>query len=331
MEGRSQDFGLSAERHRKRDRMKTWFAVHAMVLAICLSASHSPCRASETTGESNDQFLIAKAGCDQAWGAITSGKGKVTISSWSRTGDGAEMTNEDKYRFVFSGSRYRLSTESATVVPAATKPLQEASFDGQKITVLDAGARQAGIGGSKEKGLDNYIRTQIMPQVHGRERIGSTVVEAGSPIKSLTWSFVRNEVLNGDNCIVVEVVCPSALPDGQTPTAIRDLWIDPSKGFTIPLIRTWVEGAGLSARTLAREESATFRDAGNGLWVPTQSTLESYRKNSKGEIEKSTRVTVTYDSTFEYNVPISDAELFLIVPSGTTMINDELGALYTVP
>jgi len=63
------------------------------------------------------------------------------------------------------------------------------------------------------------------------------------------------------------------------------------------------------------------------VWGPAQFTLTDY--GADGLANKMT--TLTYGADFQINVPISEDELTLKLPSGVSVYDEVLDATYTVP
>jgi hypothetical protein len=137
------------------------------------------------------------------------------------------------------------------------------------------------------------------------------------------------ETIAGDECIMVDVVTTMHVPKlvGGTITQTARKWVNPQKGYTIVKEQAWSEGSVYGAKTLLAEINTTVRQYETGVWGPEEVTYQQY--DLKGEVTQ--KMVITYDSAFKLNVPISDGDLTLTLPSGTEVHNELIDAEYTVP
>jgi len=104
------------------------------------------------------------------------------------------------------------------------------------------------------------------------------------------------------------------------------LWVNTDKGYTIPKFQAW-RVSNINGEVLTKEELYDMKEYGEDLWGPAKCTRYEYALD--GTIKR--RIAITWGSDFQINVPMSEDELKLTLPTGTEVFDEALGDLYTVP
>ena len=308
------------------------------IAVMCWLASSNSSPAIKSNTADNDLLLLVQEGCKNAVSSITSGKGTVTVESWRHADDGRLLETKSTYEVAFAGSKCRVSTkmlyvrnepadgsspeDTKLLIPPGTILQTDLAYDGQKIQVLKPTSKTAIVGNTETLAAGAAYR------MYRRE---AAVLDHGIGLVPLTAEIVGREIVDGDECIVLEAVRTHSLPDGQSAKSLHRCWVNPTKGFTMPRFRAFVQGDELEASVLVDEFVTTFRQYGDDVWGPSRFTHNVYRPSKTGEIRKSMSIVVTYDPEFQLNVPISESALKLTLPSGTGVHDELIDAIYTVP
>ena len=341
--------------------MRRTYVLPVVLLLVCLfgggiwlTNSDKPVMAiSPASAAENDEDLLAalREGCANAVSSIRSGSGHATTYFWTKRGDGGVLETEARNDLKFEGDRFLLreAVEYLTNDPAPDRESSEAppptmrntismrnttsSYDLEKVTILSQydslPARATICDPTLGEGRNQLNLYKVFAGVVGHG-VGYLVPrpEDLPPFIELTSAkIVGRETINGDECIVVDVVTTVHLPEKDTVTATVRRWVNIDKGYTIVRTRTWHEGNVYSAKTLISEANTTVRQYGDGVWGPDTFTSQDY--NLEGEVRH--KLVITYDPDFKLNVPVSDSELSFTLPSGTKVDNELIDAQYTVP
>ena len=318
---------------------------------ICLTTGHEPVMAISTASAAeNDEEVLAalREGCANAVSAIRSGSGQATVYSWSKGGDGGILETEAKDDLKFRGDRFLLRENvkylrsdpppGVPAQPPLTMRTSASSYDLEKVTILDqfdsleAQARICDPTRSRGKNSINLYKTSVAIVGYGVAHLVPRPEDLPSFIELASVKVAGRETINGDECIMVDVVTTMHLPKlvelvkGTITQTVRR-WVNPQKGYTIVKVQVWLEGSVYSAKTLVTEINTTVRQYETGVWGPEKVTYQQY--DLKGEVTR--KMVTTYDSAFKLNVPISDGDLTLTLPSGTKVHNELIDAEYTVP
>jgi len=318
---------------------------------IWLTNSHKPAIAiSAAIAAEGDEDLLAalREGCANAVSSIRSGSGQVTVYFWMKRGDGGVLETEAKNDLTFEGDRFLLreKVEYLTVDPVPGKESSEAppptmrnttsSYDLEKVTILEQydslPAHATICDPTLGEGKNRIILYHVLARVvgHGVGDLGPRPEDhLPSFIELASTNIVGRETINDDQCIVVDVVTTLHLPEPEKDAIVQTVrkWVNVDKGCTIVRVRSWMEGNVYSVKTLMSEANTTVRQYGDGVWGPDTFTAQEY--NLEGEIRL--KRVITYDPDFELNVPVSESELSLTLPSGTEVHNELIDAKHTVP
>ncbi|MDO8588673.1 MAG: hypothetical protein Q7T82_16720 [Armatimonadota bacterium] len=327
-------------------KMKVMFIAVGMLLS-----AFALCWALGSVQSSSDVDIeIAKQGCRLAASALRSEQGKMTALVTSRTSDGGTQTVRAEYDISRSGQRFLLSSASTVIdvsMPSGADPDQYVkpgevihkalSFDGQTATRLMLDLNIANISApdsTNGRAVVNEYGDEVGLPPYG-------IVDIGNLDQHIwhTQGYIGNgptivgkESVNGNDCTIVEMVWTNGSHSGMTLTETWRFWIDPARGYTVPKIRKWKQGGRYSGKTLVEEMDTELRQHANDVWAPSKVVHKSYRldKDTAQPYLKQSK-TMTYSADFGVNASVSDADLKLILPSGTKVHNELLDADYTVP
>jgi len=304
---------------------------------------------STASAAENDEGLLAalSEACANAVSSIRSGSGHATTYLWTKRGDGGELETEARNDLKFRGDRFLLreAVEYLTNDPAPDRESSEAppptmrnttsSYDLEKVTILEQydslPAHATICDPTRGRGRDRINLYKVFAGVVGHG-VGHLVPrpEDLPPIIEVTSAKIAGrETVNGDECIMVDIVMTLHLPEPEKDTITSTVrkWVDVDKGYTIVRARSWKEGNVYGVKTLVLESSTTVRQYGDEVWGPDTYTSQDY--DLEGELRQ--KLVITYDPDFKLNVPVSDSELSFTLPSGTRVDNKLIDAQYTVP
>ena len=315
---------------------------------IWLTNSHKPAMAIGTASAAeNDEDVLAalSEGCANAVSSIRSGSGHAKTYFWTRRGDGGVLETEAENDLKFEGDRFLLreKVKYLTVDPVPGKEASEpppptmrnttSSYDLEKVTILEQydtlPARATICDPTRGRGRDQLNLYKVFAGIlgHGVGHLVPRPEDLPPSVQVTSAKIVGRETINGDECIVVDVVMTVHLPDEDTVIQTNREWVNIDKGYAIVRVRSWKEGNVYGVKTLVLESSTTVRQYGDGVWGLDTYTLQEY--NLEGEVRQN--LVITYDPDFKLNVPVSDSELSLTLPSGTKVHDELIDAQYTVP
>lgn len=323
----------------------------AVTVCVCLLTTDTRARESDA-----DLLAIVLQGSREAASSIHSGAGRVTIRQSLRQPDGGLLETEGSYDIAFRGERYKacrevkyLSNGSATdsdpdearILPG-TVLRDEVTFDGVQVRRLDIDDNTGWIGSLETTmGRHEVLRwRQEFATAEVTRPIGCGVWDIRAFHNSLMFPNTNSEgpvvvgrdVIDNQECIVVEVAYDYSRASGDAFRDIRRFWVNPDRGFTVSRMRVWTEGGVYPVRTLVAECEIKTREYPGNLWGPGEYVETQYDLDrATGQTVQKLHKTITFDAGFRLNIPVSDAQLSLVFPSGTTIHDEVLDADYTVP
>jgi len=293
------------------DRVRALGVLLTSLLALTVLL---PGAASPSDKESLESVL---AGMQHRYASITSCQGSVHLVTTLPMDKGEKLLSVQVLTAAFDGKRLRISGQVHTGAAADFA----GTFNGATTTELLA---DPSVGVCTYEGLDGVTGGMFSLFVDPRN-IGGFPPASVDRRAAGSARIVGREVLDGRECVVLEITGPISR---------MNVWVDVERGFAVPKCRAWyvrtvpyLGWAIPGGSILLREEVVESRRYGEGLWGPAKFTRVEYRPD--GTIEK--KVYGTYDPEFKINVPISEDDLRLTLPSGTKVYDDSEGSSYAVP
>ena len=319
----------------------------AVAAAIVLSSLFLLHNVSSFAADSQDELSVVLEGCRQAAQAAQSGKGQVTVYHHAALEDGGVLEANATDTVAFSGLRFKLinevkmlknlpatppSSRSVLVAPGSVRTEQFA-YDGEKATAYSPAEGRATIGDANSAGgtlaADTFV--MVKPSLYTL----FDLTNYGSVPPGLTREaprIVGREAVNGDECIIVEVYDHGVIEGSRSVESWQRFWVNTAKGCAVSRIRAWVRGDSYTEKTLRTEVDSDLRQYADGVWGPAKVTASMYGINqTTREYYKETAMVITYAEGFQLNVAVTDSELTLTLPSGTTVTNELLQETYTMP
>jgi hypothetical protein len=328
-------------------RIRVLAAVSAVVLAtLAVRWATAQVKSTGLIPDPDQSALPAVLeGARNAAASVRTGHGNVTVLGMLNDDQGITTTEtETAYNVWFSGTRFRISAQAkylindvpplANKVPVSPQEViaKEVAYDGQAIVVYRPSEKSAVISDSGlatgRRELNEY---RVSAQIPGIGVLDPTSFRPAPPGYSVQDpKLVGHEDVNGDACAVVDIVQRPA--SSSLPTRTWRFWIDMDKAFAIPRLQLWEEGGDLRSRTLVSETTAELRQYGS-VWGPSKATITEYRPdpNASGSTHVDSEWIITFGSDFGLNVSVSDGDLALTLPPGTTVTDEVMDAEYSVP
>ena len=290
------------------------------------------------------------AGMQNAALSVTSGRGGVTVRDWMLKNDGNVLEVETVHQVVWQGQAFR-ETVTTTYITNDAPPdseglmatpgtviIREIAYDGTQVTEYNSERGEAVIGSPVSCGTHGAYASYIADasiRGHGLTVPRSTSDPVPSYVRSTTgFQVVGTEIIDGDECVMLESTSIFDPPSGSSDpiTNTHRMWVNPNKGYTVPRVRDWAQGGGLSQKTLMYEVDVQMRTYGGNLWGPAGFTRIQYKTDpATGQRIRSLQSTVTFNQCYQVNPTVDPGELVLQLPSGTKVHNEIIGGDYTIP
>jgi len=304
-------------------------AAIAVIAALCYSS------AVVYSQSDSDLLTLVSAGTQNATNSLRSGTGRIVHHAWRTTTSGGTSETETVYAVAFSGERFKLSAvktviqnspgpneSGKTLVPAGTIQHYSVAYDGNKLTVFYPD--------DKAVNVLAYDRSKSAQPSYWREI--SPLSCGFHPVIALPSNGkAKRQSADGAEYVVVDVEQTDKTPGNNNFTSKRSFWVDVQKGFVVARMVVHGHNDIYKEDALLDETTTTVRDYGSGLWGPNTCTRVSYRANKSREMEKVRTDVITYDPSFLLDVPVSDSDLALALPSGTNVVDETLDMKYTLP
>ena len=323
-------------------KMHVWwrYAVPALAAGAVVFAV-AQVRVRATTED--DKLSIIKQGTANAISTIRSGRGSITIHKWHLKSSGAALETDCTYHLAFIGDRFRLSKTwtylqngpglgelSEGLVPTGSTMSYEVSYDGKRLTVYYPDKKKAIVGDPTTLAL-RAIWSDYQTNV---SVAGNCLINIANSDQKPGFSPAQldgTQTFDGYQCDVI--VSKQAIDAGAAGnyTLSYTYFVDPSRGFTVPRFQLWTEGSKLKQRVLSFDRIVALRDYGNGIWGPRKSTTTNYTLSNDGQSTRTAETTADFSDDFQLNVSLTENDVTLTLPPGTSVTDKELDAIYTVP
>ena len=265
---------------------------------------------------SDEELLkLLRLGMYYRFTTITSCKGSVHLVESRPVSESAvekKDVSEKVLTVAFAGNRLRMSGKA--ISGGAVN--YQGAFDGEKTTEVIEDSIDGGPTARITDGPTGFASGDFSVFVDPRS-IGGYPLQSLGPDTDGSMSIVGREVLDGDECIILEVIGDAPGPSGGYVKG--RVWVDLDKGCAVPKHFWWSVPASEGAPAPIRQEVVELKKYGDALWGPARYTRVDYKPD--GTVEK--KVIGTYDPEFKINVPISEDDLKLTLPPGLASMMDE--------
>jgi len=260
-------------------------------------------------------------------------------------GDKKWLETETLYGVVYDGTKLKITVDTTyirndttttdpggTPIPPGTVMSKQLAFDGEKVVEYWPSENRATIAD-----LDSVIGSQLTSIRGTIEGISPGVPDL------LGWqtfsprytrrdpAVVGRELLDGEECIVVEVTHLWTNADGQEITWYHRYWIAPHMGFTALQAEHGYRGGRYGDGVVSVQKQAEARQYSDGLWGLSRIWSQQYSLNESAIPHLDSETVVTVADDYQLNAPVTDEMLTIHLPSGTKVYNELIDAEYTVP
>jgi len=282
-------------------------------------------------------------GCKDNFANIRSGKGSLTVHrTINYIKDDAIKAVETKgaYDVVFDDTKYKCVGTSTVInnelYPSVIKPGSVERYsivnDGEKVTLITDSVGTTGLITGKACPEKTSLELAMLLPRNKRTESGHGIGFIDYKDKPDSTILVGKgihvtgtEDVDGHPCLVVEAIMEITLPDGRAATNTWKYWVDTNRSFCIPLIQVWSKDEKLEKPVLFVEFHTVLREYGPGIWGPARYTSLQNSYDAKQGLIPFVSFETTYAPDFQFNVPVSPAELVLKIPPGVS-IRDVDGA-----
>jgi len=318
------------------------------VLLACTGAFAAVQMGSKTEdGDPEDVVADVIEGCEAAASHVSTAAGEVTLHQWYWRESGELLETESHYDVVYAGDRLKVAEEvrylenqlsmppdsgpRAQPIAPGTVHKQDLAYDGEKVTSYEPDRQRAVIAGKDSREWGNLLQIRGVVGLPGH---GVPSLSTYLPMDRYTRTgpyVVGREIVNGDECVVVETVDTRTDPDGGEVAYWNRSWINPQRGFTASKSTAGARGGVFGEGMLLSEWELTTRSYGDGLWGMSEARTEQYGVDDSGRRYVQMRMVITYADDYQLNVPVTDEILMVELPSGTRVHDKLSDKQYTVP
>jgi len=305
-----------------------------------------PAEGIEAEVNAEDVMEAVRLGCETAASRVSTSSGQVNVHEWYWRDNGELIETDSVYTVASAGDKFKGVAEvryvkNETTVPEsqprqqpiepATLLKEELACDGERIVSYKPAERRATIAGpdSRAGRRLTMMKATVLSPGHGVPNLA-----AGSPSPHYTRSgpyVAGREVVNGDECIVVEFVDMVTDADGNEVAYHNRSWINPERGFTVSKSESIARGGAFGEGTLLAQGEVETRQYGDGLWGISEAWTEQYALDSSGRRYLQRRNITTFAADYHFNVAVTEEMLSIDLPAGTKVHNELIDAHYTVP
>lgn len=291
-----------------------------------------------------DQELLQmlKAGSAQAVASVRSGSGKLSLHKTESKNGVVVMEINASYTIAFSGSRFRMEAETTYLKNEGTpssgggirapKPGQRQRetvvFDGNRVTRFypDSGLATVGDANSTVGKLATGRFAQLVPRNYRSMDLNTLCSSVGGEP-----TVVRRERISEEDCVVVEFTSQKNLSNGTSVQRTYQVRFSLDKDLTVPMFRVLTDGGTEGGSILLTQILVNANGSGDN-WRPASVAVDEYRPDANTDrYSKTSSSEITYNPDFGINVPVSESEFSLSLPSGTTVVDEVLDLHYVIP
>ncbi len=317
-----------------------------LVVAGCLIAAIGLASGLQPVGaeEAEDVLAAVRLGCETTTARVSTSAGVVTVHEWNWRSNGELLETETLYTVASEGERFKAAVDTRYIRNEWTPPdpdlrvnapgtvqRQEIAYDGEKITSYEPDRNRAEISGLDSDGgrLLRTVKLMALSPGHAVPRLPTSSpspegVNRGPHV-------VARDILNGDECIVVESVRTATAADGTQQEYYSRFWVMPQKGFSVARSETEARGGMFGEGTLLSQAEIDTREYADALWGISEVRHEEYRLQDSGRPYLKSRTITAFADEYQLNGPVTKEMLTIDLPSGTKVYNELIDAEYTVP
>jgi hypothetical protein len=298
--------------------------------------------------EAEDLLAAVQLGCETAASRVSTSSGQVTVHKWYWRSNGELIETDSVYTVASTEERFKAVADVTYVTNEATVPesqpgqqpvapgtvlKEELAYDGERIVSYKPAEQRATMAGldSRAGGDLTMMKVTVMSPGHG---VPTSLVTAPYLPPRYTRTgphVVGREVVNGDECIVVEFVDTRTDADGAEVAYDSRLWINPQRGFTTFKSESSARGGVFGEEALLADMEMETREYADDLWGISRVQQEQYALDDSGRRYLQLRTITTFAADYALNAPVTDDMLTVTLPSGTKVYNELLDASYVVP
>ena len=292
----------------------------------------SPCFA-----RTDDGLSVVLKGCQDAVDSIKTYKGSITAHYWRLHAGGDIVEMESSCTIAYVNGKYKLSEEARGIRNDIVPKLKNViigdklgvtilAFDGSNFTNTISGSKYAKVCSAADNSPASRRNSSMKERI---DIIGHGIFKI-EPCEYGKLKVVGRRQLNGDECIIVEKRIERPISSSRTSFTTYEYWVNPAKGYTIPIMKCWTAATGIMDKSLLEDIITEIKDYGNGTWGPSKSTLTQYNLYGTDKGKEHLRMEVTYGPDFRINVPVSSDEVMLKLDPGTSVWNETTDETYSV-
>jgi len=324
-----------------------WLVVTSVLLLVSGVHVKADDSAGPTAGIAKDNGSLLAAvrlGCETARSRISTRVGAISMHESFWKGDEKWLETETVYRVVSEGTKVKVTAdktyirnETTTTDPGAvpiapgTVMTTQLAFDGEKVVEYWPSENRAAIADP-----GSAIGSKLTPIRGTIEEISPGVPDLAKEMPSPRYTkrgpaVVGREVVDGEDCVIVELAHVRVDSDGQEIAWYHRYWIAPDMGFTALKAEFGYRGGRYGDGVVMVETEAEPRQYSNGLWGVSRIWAQRYRLDESDTRDLEIETVVTVADDYQLNAPVTEEMLKVQLPSGTKVYNELLDASYVVP
>jgi len=327
-------------------RRVVWLVVGVSIAAVAAGSLVLRGDTFEPVEGAEAQALLdaVRTGCETARSRISTRVGAISMRESFWKGDEKWLETETVYRVASEGAKVKMTVDETYIrnettttdpggVPIApgTVMSKQLAFDGEKVVEYWPAEKRATVAGP-ESAIGSELRsiTRIIEETFP----GAPDLDMEMPAPRYTTrgpAVVGREVVDGEECVVVELVHVRVNSDGQEISWYHRYWIAPDMGFTALKAEDGYRGGRYGDGVVSVEIEAEARQYASGLWGVSRMWARQYRLGQSDTRELKMETVVTVADDYQLNAPVTDDMLALRLPSGTRVKNELIDSEYTVP
>lgn len=320
------------------------------VVAICLAlfmtvTAWGVTALADTTPNQQELISFFEQGAALAADAVVSGKGIVNYRYRSVSETGYVSEKIATYTVAFSRDRWRISVEGTSLLSNESFPGSgqiisagvpttfhwEFAADANTVIFYLPDEKMAYIV-DPGSDIESFPATAFQSAKGNVTMIGKGMGAIRHQVDSWActgWRLIGQKTVNGIDYQQLEGTTTPVNATGALEglSLVSKLCLAPDNGFMWPEVMVLITSPRVGNDVLVQHNTTEPRMYADNLWGPGKHSEKQY--SSKGEITMST--SVEYGPDFQLNVPITESELKLTLPSGTEVNDEILDEIYTTP
>lgn len=281
--------------------------------------------------DSEEVISMLRQGEEFQKSIFKTGRGVLSIEQWAQSKENSDLVRLDEECVVLSSvfNEAKVKMESSILPTFAGKIPEHLSSNVVQI-ISDWNTIEFHYPGNKMLEIKSIQEPEKKRFKESLPHCYGTFWDHISPLYKLT--VTEQKTMNDSFYYIIEGIFETIAEGIKHKYRIEAVLV-PQRGYFAPILKIYGK-VGKQNEVLIYERETTLKEYSEGLWAPSESIETTYAVSNPADIEN-TRFIRSKKAMevieYSYNIPLTDEDLELEIPPGTTVIDLDADTKYVTP